>query len=200
MFILLLLSSACWACGSHGAVSPPPVDQHERPLGYDLLFQESVCRWDLADFPLEVYIDDAPAEAGPFGQAMNAAAESSLKVWNGIVPAVPDFFSRTTDPIECDVRIRWWYDVKRGYTEVIQHRDRISIHFVLIDRELRDPAAIKALLSHELGHVLGLGHSNVKGDLMYQTVFPGEPVPSRRDRDMLIWLYNRDSYVPIRSR
>ena len=59
-------------------------------------------------------------------------------------------------------------------------------------------------LLQEMGHVLGLGHSEIGTDIMYHRARNYCPnldllAVSDRGKQMLIWLYNEKTYVPIRD-
>lgn len=53
------------------------------------------------------------------------------------------------------------------------------------------------VMTHELGHVLGLDHSNDRRDIMYRSEGGSDLALSDRDIQMVRWLYSQTSYVPV---
>ena len=61
-----------------------------------------------------------------------------------------------------------WLD--RGFTRDFQETD------VILDHQLSvSPACLDSVVAHELGHTLGFGHSDVRGDLMFPSFDPSDP-------------------------
>ena len=199
IIVVLVLILPSYACGGGGPVAPPGPDGTGRPAGYDLLFPTKVARWDIAAFPLDVFIDAPPAIAGRYGSTMQMTAKETLTVWNGQISSATVLFRNTDNPDDADITVRWQDDTKGAYTRAVDSDDHIAIHKIALSEELRDPARIRVLLGHELGHVLGLGHSQVNGDLMYPVLEPEKTSLTDRDREMLKWLYDQDTYAPIRT-
>lgn len=61
-----------------------------------------------------------------------------------------------------------WLD--RGFTRDFQETDVILDHQLSVSQ-----ACLDSVVAHELGHVLGFGHSDVRGDLMFPSFDPSDP-------------------------
>jgi hypothetical protein len=195
----LLLSLILVSCGGGGPVTPPGPNDPYRPIQYDLLVGNKVCRWDSAAFPLDIYVDPPPAGAGEYGPSMKEAAEAVVDFWNNKIDgvAIPFRIWNGTDQPGPEVYIRWQSDTKSAYTNFLIFDDHMAIDRIAVSVDLRDTEIIKLLVSHELGHVLGLGHSHVNGDLMFPVVTLGKSEFTERDHDMINWLYNQETFTPI---
>ena len=195
--VALFLSYGCG--GGSGPVWPPDGDGDGRVPGYTLLYPDKTCRWDTESFPILVWIDSPPASAGGYGPSMVQAAIEGLEMWNGAIDGVPVTFQLEQVEENTDIRIRWEAMNLGGYTLATEFPDRIRIRKAALNETLRDPAMIRLLMAHELGHVLGLDLSNTHGDLMFATVDPVTTSFTDRDSKMINWLYGQENYFPIRS-
>ena len=194
----LLLATLLTACsGGNGPVIPPDGNDDGRPVDYDLLYPDRICRWDSSEFPLGIYIDAPPESAGAYGSIMHAAAQDAVDSWDGMIESIPNVFDLETVAGNEEITVRWQECDGGGYTCVTDYGYYIAIHKIALSEDLRDPVLISLFMSHELGHVLGLGHSQVSWDLMFSTIDFSKTAMSDRDRDMVRWLYKQQSYVPI---
>jgi len=195
LFILVILTS----CGGGSGPVYPPDPTDGRPASYSLLYEDKVCRWDDSAFPLKVYIDPPPVVPGGYGPTLFAAAVAGIEMWDGEIQDLPNLFDHHEDFFTADIICRWEDMDLAGYTLATEFSNYVTIHKIAINEGLRDPAEITLIMGHELGHVLGLNLSGVSGDLMFSHVNPGSTTLTKRDHDMINWLYSRDSYVPIRT-
>ncbi|HDS29555.1 MAG TPA: matrixin family metalloprotease, partial [Firmicutes bacterium] len=94
--------------------------------------------------------------------------------------------------------VRWEKYKGGGYTQVYEQDGYIAIHKIALSDDLRDPVLVKLFMGHEMGHVLGLGHSKVGWDMMFTPIDAARTSLTQRDKDMLKWLYSRTNYIPIK--
>lgn len=108
------------------------------------------------------------------------AIQNAFSMWNG---AAGITFSEVSDPVKADVKLRWAtyshncnYGSFDGVNGVLAHTTPYSdpnwceIHFD--DSENWSVAMLTTVAAHELGHVLGVSHSNDVNALMYPDYSP----------------------------
>lgn len=199
------LSSLAHQEGEFEVVSPwPEAPNGEPPLErFDFMrAQGRPCRIDRNRLPWGIYT--TPAQQHLVGAA--------LQIWNqfGAQLGWGPFFVLVFEPNPADLWVRWgdprlprdkaaatwWSSAGTGFRTL-----GVSVEF---NPAVAEGNQIQAL-THELGHVLGLGESYQPGDLMYYKLSPRRLKPQQvrltdRDRTALQWLYQIPSPGSIRGR
>lgn len=139
--------------------------------------------WDHS--PITVYIDNksVPEHYSP---TYYTQIEKALKYWenggNGKLKYTPVF--ELTDSENADIRIRWVENLENvegapsgvaGYAlPTVANNRYVRVEIVLEVGNYKGRSwnqygdeTMLSIAKHELGHALGLGHSNDKGDIMY---------------------------------
>lgn len=125
--------------------------------------------------PLSVYLT-ATAVAGQT-PAHQQAVRDAFGRW-GRVAGIPVQFAITPDSSRADVIVHWvrTFPVRRaGQADVVWNRDGWLIKATLTlathtsDGDALSADAVYTVALHEIGHVLGLGHSDMPEDVMYPT-------------------------------
>lgn len=179
-----------------------PIASSDSELNYPRILDHP---WDHS--PITVYIDNKniPPHYSP---GYYTQLEDSLKYWeeggNGKLEYIP--FFKIVDSENADIRITWVENPEKnkdapsgvgGYTtpQVVNGR------FVHVDMVLGvgdykgtdwiqyDDETILVLAKHELGHALGLEHSNDKEDIMYPDY--------KQKHDLSYYLTNKDGLLLI---
>lgn len=175
-------------------------------------------RWTMANRPVRLcsYMANRPAwlTEAQFRQALTDAAEK----WNAVEAAVGVRYVG-----DCTGASRWSIDngvneigfddarnavrgsasgVTRAVTDWSPRVNPTSRFILETDVVIDDvfpniPACFATTIAHEMGHVLGFGHSDVLGDLMYPSFDASRPAscatgPSSAERARLVELYGVD--------
>lgn len=191
---IILVLSGCGGTG--GPIAPPDTPSGGKLSDYKLLLDGSVARWGNSSFPLGVYIEPPP-DKGAASQMM-AAGRRGIDRWDNKIPGFTDIFNYQPIETEADIVVRWEKTTEGAYTRVQVFESYVSINKIGMSEDVREPDVIELLMAHELGHVLGLGHSEVDGDLMFRVVNPKKTSITNRDKFMIAWLYSQTNYIEIR--
>ncbi|HZF68786.1 MAG TPA: matrixin family metalloprotease [Gemmatirosa sp.] len=144
-------------------------------LGAALAEQDSsLRRWRAGERLLGVWVDAPPASADSLA-GLAAQVHALFASWNGTAAGVA--FAAVRDSSRADVHVTWADSLgggdgaggslaRVGHTELLTDARGwiVAAHVVLAVR--RDRATIQDAALHEAGHVLGLGHSPDRDDLM----------------------------------
>jgi hypothetical protein len=172
------------------------------PSGFEVRRQiQKVGRIPKEDLPWQVYSAD---------QRFQPAVVHALNSWNalGRQIGVGLIYEIANTPDSADLIIDWsgaglpkerasavWWDVSFG---------RLRVTGLTMDGRMNVPIGnFSQLLMHELGHPLGLDHSQVQTDIMYTQMHKklyrryDEPRLSSRDVAALTWLYAQGDFLPI---
>ncbi len=123
--------------------------------------------------PIRVYLPE-PTTLG-YTVAMGQAVENAFARWER-VGGIPVSFSVVRDSAEVDVQVRWieaFQFERAGQADIVWDRQGWVVHgtLTLATHTVRDhplsPDAVQTVALHEIGHLLGLGHSDDPRDVMY---------------------------------
>lgn len=152
----------------------------------------------IGQLPLQVYNTDS---------SKDRLLAGAMQQWNqaGQQLGLGNMFEQVTSPGFADFSIDW---SGRGLPAGVLGSAQMSTTTgKIIPTKLtmrsnlnRPQDHVQEILTHELGHMVGLDHSDTAQDLMYHTErtsnYSGSGL-TQRDLAMVKWLYSQQNYVPI---
>lgn len=151
-------------------------------------------RWsDRREDPLRVFVD--PTEVDGYTARHGRAVRDAFRRWER-VPEIPVDFVYVRSPSEADVVVRWIeaFTIQRaGQAEVVWQSDgwlQQGTLTLATHSSNGYPLSVDAVFTvalHEIGHLLGLGHSDDPEDVMSPTTTVHDL--TRRDRQTAMLLY-----------
>ena len=181
-----------------------------KPVGdyYADATQNGVYHWPASAMPLKVFINKSSKASGYIPE-LARSLQQAFQDWSDSSQKKITFVF-TNDAGHADIKCDWSDDVTKfgdmqelGLTRILTEDEtglissaEISL-FSSIDAGLRSPEALlrtaKSVQLHEIGHALGLGHSQCDYDVMYPFSSPeGFEFPLNvRDGNTISTLYNR---------
>jgi hypothetical protein len=175
-----------------------------QPAGYDFIrHQGKVVRHPIDSLPWRIYVSD---------QRHFEAFVHAVRTWNaaGHRQGYPDLFACVIDLKNADMVVDWsgkgLPPDKAAGVWWVRGNGQMRISKMVMDPMHKIPEGNRAqILMQELGHILGLGDSSDKRDIMYTVMKTRRhrKVKSAkltsRDLAAFRWLYSQQSFVPIVS-
>lgn len=169
--------------------------------GYEILsYQGAPCRVPTENLPLLLTVNN---------RRYLQTTEQAITVWNRVGSNLigKPFFEIVQESTPGSVPIEWESpDLPRGaagVTMLRKGRGRVQVDGIAVKPMNVPQGNLCEVITHELGHALGLDHSDAPQDIMYRSTHThvldsGEDVRlTQRDLAQLRWLYTQPQTVPI---
>jgi len=187
---------------------PPNIS---KPSGYDLWRTENgrLRRVETLNFPLTVYSNHSLYIKSDI---FDKAVRRSISIWNvaGQSVGINNIYQLRSSPNNADFTIDWsGKDLSSntlGIATMTKGNPSYIVGIVMKKPTINNLGRTCETLCQELGHLLGIKHSDNQNDIMNGTAHKhwhnnlSEVDMTDRDRQMLKWLYSQAEFVPIRSK
>jgi predicted Zn-dependent protease len=159
-------------------------------------------RWtDRVDEPLRVWIDSSSTIGG--AQAgFPAAVRAAMSDWE--TTGIPVRFAYVRRASDADIRVRWTEHLEHKTGSTTWRTDRrgwlvssdITLATHISDGSPLDAYGMKAIALHEVGHALGLSHSDSPHDIMAPLVRTDSLSTPDRNTIKLLYSFQAGRVVP----
>jgi hypothetical protein len=168
---------------------PQPRVVQGKPQGYDYIaVSGKTTRLDPTSLPLTI---------NPGSSYHVQTVQKAVDIWNSA--GMGTLFAVTNGP--ADITVDWTGSRvsagARAETRMQTSSTMVVPSGISVKSQNRGRYELARVMTHELGHVLGLDHSTSRGDIMYRAETQGDLALSQRDVQMLRWLYAQPQYVPV---
>lgn len=140
--------------------------------------------WEISDFPLKIYVGKSNSKY--YKSSYEDYVAYAMNVWRKADDRIN--YQLVDSKREADITLYFIENLGKKYeenylglTEYEMDRGKtiagsiIQISLIKFGDEKVSPGEIKATIIHELGHALGLGHSENEYDIMYPYIDPDSP-------------------------
>ena len=181
------------------------VQKFSKPYRYETITHQGVpMRWHLRQLPLKVY--SSHTYTGDTASQYASVVRRVVEVWNNVGRENGmnrDFFKIVQVRGQADIRLDWTGTRLLPSMHGKAYPSDGLVGMWPLDHYRGLGRAGETLL-HELCHMLGVAHSMVWEDIMFEGSHGSNPVLSKlgvtaRDRQMLGWLYSQTRYVSFRD-
>lgn len=137
--------------------------------------------WELKEFPLKVYVKETNSKY--FNSSYKEYVDYAFNVWQKADKRIE--YTYTNNTRNADIEFVFVENLGKKYeenylglTEYDTNREneiefsKVQISLLKFGKDKISAGEIKATIIHELGHALGLGHSDNEKDIMYPYISP----------------------------
>ena len=185
--------------------SPAEAIKSGKPDRYEVVtYQGLPMHWHLRQLPLKIYSDHG--RTGDTATQYAAVVRRVVDIWNSVgreSTLKRDFFKIVQRSGGADIRLDWTGRCLLPCAQGTAYPSDGLVGMMPLNRFSGLGRAGETLLQ-ELGHMLGMGHSEMPEDIMFHRARNYSPDLAHlgvtaRDKQMLIWLYKQNQYVAFQK-